>query len=116
MLVIMIAADVGGRDTERERDEKPRATSKSVPAISARDHHTITQHQRKTLPFSCPFTPHFSAADADSIGSAPSRYFHRLGRLSGAAHAHLCVLNAEFRRALHYVNALAISLVILVSE
>lgn len=63
LLVIMIAADVGGRDTERW---KTRATSKSVPAISGRDHHAITQHQLKTRPFSCPFLLHLSAAEVFS--------------------------------------------------
>ena len=68
--------------THRERWKTP-ATSKSVPAISAWDHHTITQHQLKTLPLSCPFMLHFSAADADSI-STHSKYFHYLGCSSSA--------------------------------
>lgn len=82
LLVIMIPADVGGRDTEEEtateRERwKPRATSKSVPAIPAWDHHTITKDQLKTLPASCPFTLNFSAAEADGI-SALSKYSHCL--------------------------------------
>lgn len=106
--------------TQRER-WKTRATSKSVPAISAQDHHTITQHQLKTLPFSCPFMLHFSAADADSV-SAQSKYFHCLG--CRVIHTNLCFANANFSwigwftahafccwapfqtftHALHYVN------------
>lgn len=88
LLVIMIASDVGGRG-HRERERwKTRATSKPVPAISGRDHHTITQHQLKTLPFSCPFMQHFSASDANSI-SAQSKYVHCLG-CSSLAESYTC--------------------------
>lgn len=78
----------GQREGEWERQRKrerwkSRATSKSVPAISARDHRTITQRRLKTLPLSCPFMLQFSAADAGST-SALSKYFHCPGCSSPA--------------------------------
>lgn len=95
LLVIMIATDVGGRDTEREM-KNPQPLQSLFQQFQHRDHRSRTRHQVKNTDFfSCPFMAHFSAAAADSV-SAYCKYYHclwmqQLSRVS----ALVCVLEIQ---------------------